>query len=171
MALDDTIAQNMTGLNHVTTGALIVTAVDNPWLAIPLAFVSHFVMDGIPHYGIEMDDDVFIRNRQKNLRIAASLETTFTIAALIILPILIQPHVKWWITLLAMLSALAPDLFTIAIGIREEITKRVKPRSWFMTFHVIKISHHHSKFILGMLFELAWFATALLFILVSIKKI
>ncbi len=41
----------MTGFNHAVTGALIAGAVGNPFLAIPLAFASHFVLDAIPHFG------------------------------------------------------------------------------------------------------------------------
>ena len=35
---------------HVMVGAAIATKVGNPYLAIPLAFLSHFVLDRIPHW-------------------------------------------------------------------------------------------------------------------------
>jgi hypothetical protein len=35
---------------HVAIGAAIATKIPNPYLAIPLAFLSHFVMDRIPHW-------------------------------------------------------------------------------------------------------------------------
>lgn len=35
---------------HVVVGAAIATKVGNPYLAIPLAFMSHFVLDQIPHW-------------------------------------------------------------------------------------------------------------------------
>jgi hypothetical protein len=41
----------MTATNHALTGAIIGLTVGNPWLAIPLAFASHFVLDALPHYG------------------------------------------------------------------------------------------------------------------------
>src|SRR5262245_50011848 len=43
----------MTGINHVLTGAAIGLAVQNPWLAAPLALASHFVLDAIPHFDHE----------------------------------------------------------------------------------------------------------------------
>lgn len=43
--------QTMTGLNHALTGAAIALVVKRPILAIPLAFLSHFVIDAIPHWG------------------------------------------------------------------------------------------------------------------------
>ena len=41
----------MTASNHFVTGAAISTAVANPWLGIPLAILSHFILDALPHYG------------------------------------------------------------------------------------------------------------------------
>lgn len=35
---------------HVVVGAAIATKIGNPALAIPLAFLSHFVLDQIPHW-------------------------------------------------------------------------------------------------------------------------
>lgn len=35
---------------HVLIGAAIATKVGNPYLALPLAFLSHFVVEKIPHW-------------------------------------------------------------------------------------------------------------------------
>lgn len=43
----------MTATNHALSGALIGLAITQPILAIPLAFVSHFVLDAIPHFGLD----------------------------------------------------------------------------------------------------------------------
>jgi hypothetical protein len=32
-------------------GAIIALAISQPLIALPLAFVSHFVLDALPHYG------------------------------------------------------------------------------------------------------------------------
>ncbi|HSX24021.1 MAG TPA: hypothetical protein VLE74_02885 [Candidatus Saccharimonadales bacterium] len=37
--------------NHVLTGAIIAIAVKQPALALPLAYLSHFVLDALPHFG------------------------------------------------------------------------------------------------------------------------
>ena len=37
--------------NHVLAGSLIGIGIKEPTLAITLAFVSHFVMDALPHFG------------------------------------------------------------------------------------------------------------------------
>lgn len=41
----------MTGSNHALTGAIIAAATGNPIAAATLAFASHFVLDGLPHFG------------------------------------------------------------------------------------------------------------------------
>lgn len=41
----------MIGFNHAAVGGLIATVLPLP-IAIPLAFLSHFVLDALPHYGI-----------------------------------------------------------------------------------------------------------------------
>lgn len=35
---------------HVAVGVAIATKIPNPFIAIPLAFASHFVLDKIPHW-------------------------------------------------------------------------------------------------------------------------
>ncbi len=46
----------MTGINHVLTGALLVSSVSEPAIALPVAFVSHFVLDMMPHFGVDKDN-------------------------------------------------------------------------------------------------------------------
>jgi len=40
----------MLELPHTAVGAAIATKIPNPFLAIPLAFLSHFLLDLIPHW-------------------------------------------------------------------------------------------------------------------------
>ena len=35
---------------HVAVGIAIASKFPNPWIAIPLAFASHFVLDKVPHW-------------------------------------------------------------------------------------------------------------------------
>ena len=41
----------MTATNHAITGAVIVAGVSNPLVGLPLALLSHFVLDALPHFG------------------------------------------------------------------------------------------------------------------------
>ena len=43
----------MTASNHFVTGAVIGVVVGNPWIGIPAAIASHFVLDAGPQYGYE----------------------------------------------------------------------------------------------------------------------
>ena len=40
----------MTATAHALVSAAIVAAVPNPYISLPLAFASHFIMDVIPHW-------------------------------------------------------------------------------------------------------------------------
>ncbi len=40
----------MLELPHAVVGAAIATKIPNPWIALPLAFLSHFPLDLIPHW-------------------------------------------------------------------------------------------------------------------------
>lgn len=41
----------MTTSNHLFAGAVIALTIKQPLLAAPLALMSHFVLDALPHYG------------------------------------------------------------------------------------------------------------------------
>lgn len=45
----------MTATAHALVSAAIARAVPNPYLAIPLAISSHFIMDTVPHWDIGAD--------------------------------------------------------------------------------------------------------------------
>ena len=45
----------MTTTAHALTGAAIAVVIKKPKLAIPLAFLSHFACDALPHFGIGMN--------------------------------------------------------------------------------------------------------------------
>ncbi|KKR05412.1 MAG: hypothetical protein UT33_C0011G0123 [Candidatus Peregrinibacteria bacterium GW2011_GWC2_39_14] len=46
----------MLGTVHMLTGAVIGKVVEKPELIIPIAFLSHFVLDAIPHYDFKIKD-------------------------------------------------------------------------------------------------------------------
>ena len=45
----------MTGTNHFLAGASIGLYISNPVVAIPVAFMSHFALDALPHFGVAFD--------------------------------------------------------------------------------------------------------------------
>jgi hypothetical protein len=66
----------MTATNHGLMGIVIGAYMPLPY-AIPVAFVSHFILDALPHYGIPQKQ----RNRSK---IYKRVVTVDTIAALLL---------------------------------------------------------------------------------------
>jgi len=123
----------MTATNHALTGAVIAVTIKRPELAIPLAFVSHFVLDALPHFGVH-EDDVLRRNKSKLFRSVIGIDIVVLVALLILMPLSMH-GVPWWVLELAMLAAVAPDLIWVFRFIRETRTKQWRPGSWFARFH------------------------------------
>lgn len=139
----------MTGLNHSMTGAVIAKLLPLP-VAIPLAFVSHFVLDALPHFG-----EVF-ENRQKLSRAIWTIDVSLTA---LFLGFLIST--KQWVLFAGALVAILPDFawiyrFTIA----EKFGKvPPRPENKFNSWHV-RIQHYESR--KGLIFELAWLSVMII---------
>lgn len=43
---------------HVVVGAAIATKIANPFLAIPLAFGSHFILEKVPHWNPHLNTEI-----------------------------------------------------------------------------------------------------------------
>lgn len=99
----------MTATNHMLTGAVIAAAVQQPWLVVPLAFASHFVLDAFPHFGVE-ESDTAERNNHPLFRLVLKVDLIILFIALIAVPILLSGSVSWWVLLLGMLAAWIPDV-------------------------------------------------------------
>jgi len=58
---------------HVFIGAAIATAIPNPFIAIPLAFASHFIMDMVPHWNphLNTEMDMFGKTTRRSTAITA----------------------------------------------------------------------------------------------------
>jgi hypothetical protein len=147
----------VTATNHVLTGAVIATVVGSPAIAIPVAFASHFVLDAIPHFGIH-EDDVLKRNGHWLFRGVIITDTTLTIAALAIVPVVLRSAVSGWFVLAAMVAALIPDLLWIPHFIHEVRHNVVRARNKFMTLHQ-RIQWSETPW--GLLIELLWIAASI----------
>lgn len=88
----------------MVAGALIATAVAQPLAAIPLAFVSHFVMDALPHYGDNNNHSWLNRNFKYVLAIDLLLASAFITAILILQP------ASWFLLALCAIIAVSPDI-------------------------------------------------------------
>lgn len=85
------------------TGAVIALAVKQPALAIPLAFLSHFVCDLIPHFGLD-EKEIF----GKRFNIILISDFLFAVLLMIVLAILFPDQM--WLIWACMIAAASPDL-------------------------------------------------------------
>lgn len=92
----------MTAVNHALTGALIGFSVSNPLIAVPAAFLSHFVLDALPHFGF--------KNLQERGRGFAALLITdmFACYAIVAMLVIFQPA-GWPVAAVAAFFAASPD--------------------------------------------------------------
>lgn len=114
----------MTGFNHAFTGAAIGLAVQQPLLVIPLALLSHFVLDAIPHFG---GHPVYEWGHKHFTKIIA-LDAALTIIG-VSLVVLFAPHLVVAV-LLGMAFAMLPDLSLI------HYYTSGRQKHWFHDFHL-----------------------------------
>ncbi|HSX05202.1 MAG TPA: hypothetical protein VLF69_01920 [Candidatus Saccharimonadales bacterium] len=125
----------MTAPNHALTGAVIGLSVANPWLALPLAFLSHFACDAIPHYDPPGNDKVKRIGSREFLR--DFLVIGAVLCFLLVLCLTLARPEHWLQAAICAFLAASPDLFWIPRFLHIRRTGKDKPlRSWFLRFHV-----------------------------------
>lgn len=122
----------MTAVNHAVTGALIAVAVREPVLAVPLAFLSHFVLDALPHFGIKKSAQE--RNKKKLFWGVQAVDL-----------ILLTMFFTWLVfflhlanlllILICSFAAMSPDLIWVYRFFREIKTKIETEGNMFVRFH------------------------------------
>lgn len=138
----------MTGSNHVITGALIAAVVPQPLVAIPLAFLSHFVLDTLPHYGHEHDERYWLtKTYTKVLVTDALLINSFFISLLIIRP----EH--WLLIGACAVVAVLPDILWIPYYLHDRRHPESKQRNAVSKF-LKRIQLGERPW--GIFVELAW---------------
>lgn len=124
----------MTVINHMMTGALIAVAVHRPELAIPLALISHFVADMLPHYGYG-DVPFNERDAKKNFLIKQTLDTYTGMGLFWIVPYLLRDYQAPWVTMWCMFSAALPDAYwAIQYAVAQRKGTYTQP-NWYARFH------------------------------------
>lgn len=135
----------MTATNHVITGAVIGAAVSNPVVALPLAFLSHFALDVLPHY-----KHAKAHTSQKFL---ISLAVDVGIASAILASIVIAQPQHWPLIVASAILAASPDLLWLYYWIPE---LRKKPKPFDPVARLLgRIQWSESSW--GILLELPWF--------------
>jgi len=97
---------------HVAVGAAIASKIPNPFIAIPLSFISHFVLDKVPHWNphIFFETKKYGMPTQKSITIIA-VDTTVALVTGSVIAWQAMPNTGHAVTILvASLAAVLPDL-------------------------------------------------------------
>lgn len=121
----------MTATNHALTGAVIALVVKKPELAIPLAFVSHFALDMIPHFGYKDNVDFGTALKHKLTKYVVALDPLLFI---IFLGLLLHYSAGIWIYVAAFV-AMIPDFEWLLAYYGFERRGNKPWRSVFAKFH------------------------------------
>lgn len=143
----------MTASNHAVTGALMAIVIPNPVAAITAAFLAHFLMDAIPHFGLK-EPDIITKNKNSTFLLILLIDLTIAGLLLISLPFAINDGVSSWTIFLAMFACMSPDLVwgwrfwgEVKHGVHRKMSQ-------FSKFHK-KIQW--KEFPRGIFIEIAWF--------------
>ena len=159
----------MTATNHALTGAAIALSVKSPVLAIPLAFVSHFLLDAIPHYNPpKITKDVFTNHfdawskkmQYRSFRFIYWTDMLLLAAILIVVFLLDISTASVWTVFFSCVAAVAPDFVG---GILYLL--RIKKVDLFTRFH---IWFQWMERPWGIYVELIWFILMLLLLVILI---
>jgi len=127
----------VTATNHAVTGAVITYAMASvglAWLTLPVAFLSHFGLDALPHYddknGLEDNARIAGQKFKRLLKVDA-----LACIGLVIIITIIHPA-YWWLICLGAFAATAPDLMWLPKFLRALKGQPEQPnRRWYEKFH------------------------------------
>lgn len=143
----------MTATNHALTGALIAAIVPNPFIGLPLAFVSHFVLDALPHFGKHPK----MHYTSKAFMLLVVIDALIAISLLITLALLIPRD--FWLIFAGGALAFSPDLMWFPGYVRALLGKEERPLKKIAHFHLriqwAELPH-------GWRYEIVWFVIMLL---------
>ncbi|HVX58584.1 MAG TPA: hypothetical protein VG964_02505 [Candidatus Saccharimonadales bacterium] len=142
----------MTATNHSLTGAVVALAISQPLLAVPLALLSHFAVDVIPHFDMGASKSGLFKKIASVDTVAAAI---FTLG----LPFLLNNHRSAWQIFACMLVAMSPDFIWGWRYFRFRSLEGVinEPMSLFSAVHK-KIQWSETP--KGIYVEAVWFAAA-----------
>lgn len=107
------------------SGALIGALL--PWpMALPVAFASHFVLDALPHYGIDHKR----RDHSRVYKLIVYSDTFVALSMAAVAAILGKWHME-----IAGWVAYSPDVLWVLHYFQKGRSFHLHPRHWFMLFH------------------------------------
>lgn len=116
----------MTATNHALTGAIIGLVIGQPLVAVPLAIISHFVCDALPHAGVQQPDSKALRTSL--FRNYLFLEAALCIGLVGLLGVFHPDH--WFLAAACAFLATSPDLLWINRYYKARQGRHWKPSSY-----------------------------------------
>ncbi|MGB4759046.1 MAG: hypothetical protein WBP26_03230 [Candidatus Saccharimonadales bacterium] len=122
----------MLAINHALGGAVIGLTVSNPAIAVPLAFMSHFALDTIPHFDWPGNEAARIGRKAFHYQLVGDAILCF----LLVVFLFMSKPKDWFIVAVCAFAATAPDLLWIPKFIKV-VHRGQKPTNdnWFYKFH------------------------------------
>lgn len=151
------ILKGMTAINHALTGAAIGLILGNPWVAVPVALLSHFACDALPHYGRTLEGEDLLSS--KGFRNYLIVDALLCIALVVILAISRPEH--WLLAAACAFIATSPDTLWINRFIKARQGRSWTPSAYARFASVIQWFERP----LGGVVEIAWFVALALIIL------
>ena len=148
----------MTATNHALTGAIIGLTIASP-AALPIAFLSHYILDALPHFGWPGDDSGKLKtNLFRNYLFAEAF-----ICFLIVLLLFVAQPTNWFLAAWCAFLAALPDWFSYGRYKKTRLGKPYAPNAYERFAH--KIQWFEKP--IGGVVEIVW-AIAAIFILANI---
>jgi len=100
----------MTATNHALTGATIGILIGKPLLAVPVALLSHFICDAVPHFGFtgeKLKKRIMRGNSFRNYLVVEAI-----ICFVIVLAIAVLRPAHWQLAAWCAFVAASPDLLS-----------------------------------------------------------
>ncbi len=136
------------------SGAVVAVALHQPIFVFPAAFLSHFLLDVMPHFGIK-EDHPAERNRHPLFHYIVTIDVVLALCLIVLLPLTLKESVSWWVLVISMILAMSPDLVWVRGFISEVRTKTDFDRyGWLSKWHQ-KIQWFEKPW--GLITEVIWF--------------
>jgi hypothetical protein len=145
----------MRAINHALTGALIGLTVTSPLVAIPLAVVSHYICDAIPHYDADLTHltrTQWLKSRKFRFLLYADAFLCFSLVVVLTA----GQHVHWWLAAICAFLAASPDFLSIPLYLRANSSKGLR----LGAYNRFNLALQWFQRPIGAVVEITWFAGA-----------
>jgi hypothetical protein len=115
-------------------GAVVAVGLQHPLLIAPIAVLSHFVLDGLPHFGVHRHDHAK-RNRHPLFQYMLAVDIALAVAMVLLLPSILSGAVSAWVLLIGMGFAFLPDVTWIYRFFTLPKNRKAENESWISIFH------------------------------------